>query len=290
MPGQDQDDDILLPISDMILKSVGGLSMLKPEVGELLRKCIDGVIKTPKTGRRLYDDLEKTEKTYIGTCVEIDLRHRLKLARGKVLDCEIAGFEVDIKFSIGKSWMIPPEAFGLPCIIISADDRSARYRFGLFVARPEYLNAGNRDKKCSISKFGQENIRWLVKDEPYPPNFWQSVSRDVADMIASGRSGNERLVTLFREVRDRPISRKVIEDVAAQNDPMRRVRADKSRGTRNRLAKDGIVLLCGNWSGVQEFITKAGLPALGSSEFMSHQPSGDELTLAKELGLMPTIS
>lgn len=286
MPGHHQDDEILLPISNAILKSVGGLPKLRLEVGALLRECIDGVIKTPKTGRRLYDELEKTEKTHIGTCVEIELRHRLKLARGKVLDCQIAGVEVDVKFSVGKSWMIPPEAFGLPCIIISADDASARCRFGLFVARPEYLNAGNRDQKCSISKLGQDNIRWLLKDEPYPPNFWQSVSRDVADKIASGRSGNERLVTLFLEVRDRPISRKVIEDVAAQNDPLRRVRADKSRGTRNRLAQDGIVLLCGNWSGVQEFIAKVGLPALGGSEFMSHHAVGDELTLAKKLGLI----
>jgi len=286
MPGQDQDDEILLPIENAILKSVGGLSRLSSEVGELLRACIDGVIKTPKTGRRLYDELEKTEKTHIGTCVEIEIRHRLKLARGKVLDCLIAGFEVDVKFSVGKSWMIPPEAFGRPCIIISANENNARCRFGLFVARAEYLNAGNRDKKCSISKLGQQNIRWFLKDEPYPPNFWQSVPREVADRIASGQSGNERLVTLFREVRDRPISRKVIEDVAAQNDPMRRVRADKSRGTRNRLAKDAIVLLCGNWSGVKEFITKTGLPALGSSEFMSHQAVGDELALAKELQLI----
>ena len=286
MPGHHQDDEILLPISNAILKSVGSLPKLRSEVGALLRECIDGVIKTPKTGRRLYDELEKTEKTHIGTCVEIELRHRLKLARGKVLDCQIADVEVDVKFSLGKSWMIPPEAFGLPCIIISADDTSARCRFGLFVARPEYLNAGNRDQKCSISKLGQGNIRWLLKDEPYPPNFWQSVSRDVADKIASGRSGNERLVTLFLEVRDRPISRKVIEDVAAQHDPMRRARADKSRGTRNRLAQDGIVLLCGNWSGVQEFITKVGLPTLGGSEFMSHHVVGDELTLAKKLGLI----
>lgn len=283
---QDQDDEILLPIANAIVKSAGGLSMLSSEVGELLRECIDGVIKTPKTGRRLYDELEKTEKTHIGTCVEIEIRHRLKLARGKVLDCQIAGSEVDVKFSVHKSWMIPPEAFGRPCIIISANENNARCRLGVFLARTEYLNAGNRDKKCSISKLGQANIRWLLKDEPYPPNFWQSVPHEVADRIASGQSGNERLVTLFREVRDRPISRKVIEDVASQNDPMRRVRADKSRGTRNRLAKDAIVLLCGNWSGVKEFIAKVGLPALGSSEFMSHQAVGDELVLAKELQLI----
>jgi hypothetical protein len=287
MAAQHPDDEVLLPIAEAILGSAGGLEKLSLVVGELLRECIDGVIKTPKTGRRLYDELEKTEKTYIGTCVEIELRHRLKLARGEVLDYTIAGGEVDLKFSVGKSWMIPPEAFERPCIIISADESKARFRFGLFVARAQYLNRGkNRDQKCGISKLGQENIRWLARDEPYPPNFWQSVPRLVADKIAAGESGNERLVTLFREIRDRPISRKVVEDVAAQNDPMRRLRADKARGTRNRLAADSIVLLCGTWAGVQEFIAKVGLPALGSSEFMSHRAVGDELRLAKELKLV----
>ncbi|MGH9424056.1 MAG: NaeI family type II restriction endonuclease, partial [Thermoanaerobaculia bacterium] len=80
------DHEILAPITAAILESAGGLQKLTSEVRELLRECFDGVIKTPKTARRLYDEIEKTEKTYIGTCVEIDLRHRLKLARGKVLD------------------------------------------------------------------------------------------------------------------------------------------------------------------------------------------------------------
>ncbi len=286
MPGQHQNDEILLLISNALLKSAGGLTKLSLEVGELLRECFDGVIKTPKTGRRLYEELEKTEKTHIGTCVEIELRHRLKLARGKMLDCEIAGLEVDIKFSVGTSWMIPPEAFARPCIIISADEKNARCCFGFFIAQGEYLSAGNRDKKCSINKLGRESIRWLLKDEPYPPNFWQSVPRDVADQIASGRSGNDRMITLFREVMDQPISRKVIEDVAAQKDPTRRVRGDKTRGTRNRLAKDSIILLCGDWSEAQEFISSAGLPSLGKSEFMSHRVVGDEVALAKKLGLL----
>jgi len=286
MTAQDQDDEVLVPIANAILKSAGGLSKLSSEVGELLRESFDGAIKTPKTGRRLYDELEKTEKTYIGTCVEIELRHRLGFSRGKVLDYEIAGLEVDLKFSVGTSWMIPPEAFGRPCIIFSADEKKARCCFGLFIAKSGYLNAGNRDQKCSINKLGRESIRWLLKDEPYPPNFWQSVPEDVADMIASARSGNKRIITLFREVMDQPISRKVIEDVAAQKDPMRRVRSDKTRGTRNQLAKDSIILLCGDWSEAQQFINKVGLPPLGRSEFMSHRVVGDEVTLAKDLDLL----
>lgn len=284
MPGQD--DALVQLISKTLLHSAGGLSSLASEVGDLLRESFDGVIKTPKTGRRLYEELEKTEKTHIGTCVEIELRHRLKLARGKVLDCEIAGVEVDIKFSVGTSWMIPPEAFDRPCIIISADDTNARCWFGVFIAKREYLNKGNRDEKCSINRLGRDNIHWLLENHPYPGNFWQSVPREVADKIASGSSGNERVITLFREIQGRPIIRKVIEDVAAQKDFMRRVRADKGHGTRNQLAKYSIVLLCGDWSGTKEFIAAVGLPPLGKSEFMSHRVSADEMVIAKKFGVL----
>lgn len=287
MPDMLEKDEALVQlISKALLQSAGGLSGLASEVGQLLRESFDDVIKTPKTGRRLYEELEKTEKTHIGTCVEIELRHRLNLARGKVLDCEIAGVEVDIKFSVATSWMIPPEAFDRPCIIISADDTNARCWFGVFIAKGEYLNKGNRDEKCSINRLGRDHIRWLLENHSYPANFWQSVPREIADKIASGSSGNDRVITLFREIQDRPILRKVIEDVAAQKDFMRRVRADKTRGTRNKLAEYSIVLLCGGWSGTKEFIAALGLPPLDKSEFMSHQVSGDEMAKAKKLGLL----
>jgi hypothetical protein len=244
------------------------------------------VINTPKTGRRLIEELYAPEKTYIGTCVENELRYFLRLPRGTDLDFEIGGVDVDLKFSVGESWMIPPEAFGRPCIILSADEYTARFCFGLFLARPEYLTKGNRDKKCGINKLGKQSIRWIVKDEAYPPNFWQSVPQAVAQTIVSQRSGNDRVIALFREIQDRPIGRKIIEDVAMQKDPMRRSRADKSRGTRNRLAQDSIVLLCGDWLEAREFIATLGLPPLGKSEFMSHRAVAGEEELAKTLGLL----
>lgn len=125
-----------------------------------------------------------------------------------------------------------------------------------------------------------------MKDDQYPPNFWQSVPQSVADAIVSGKSGNDRVIALFREVQDRPIGRKVIEDVAMQKDPMRRSRADKTRGTRGRLAKESIMLLCGDWVTAREFAAQVGLPSLGRSEFMSHRLAEDEIALAKKLDLI----
>jgi hypothetical protein len=280
------DEATFAHIAAAVMSAAGGLEGLKQEVGELLRDCIDGVIKTPQTGRRLYTELQNSEKTYIGTCVEIDLRDRLKLPRGSQLDLEIAGTEVDVKFSAGISWMIPPEAIERFCIIISADDTAALCSFGLFLAKLEYLNAPNRDQKRSLSKFGRDNIHWLFKDEPYPANFWQTVPKETAAKIAAGRSGNERIVTLFREVVGRPISRKVVEDVAAQRDFMRRLRADGGGGTRDVLAREGIVLLCGTWSDAQDLIRELQLPALARSEFMSHRVADEETAVLKALGFL----
>ena len=75
----------------------------------MLRDCIDDVIMTAKTGRRSYEELEKTEKTYIGTRVEIELRALLRLRKGR-LDTVILGHDVDIKHTMGSNWMIPTEA------------------------------------------------------------------------------------------------------------------------------------------------------------------------------------
>lgn len=114
------DEEVLRPIADTILTLAGGQANLSSGVGFLLRECFDRVINTPKTGRRLIEELYAPEKTYIGTCVENELQYFLRLRRGTELDFQLAGVDVDLKFSIADSWMIPPEAFGRPCIILSA--------------------------------------------------------------------------------------------------------------------------------------------------------------------------
>ncbi len=235
----------------------------------MLRQCIDDVIMTPKTGRRSYDELEKTEKTYIGTRVEIELRALLRLPKGK-LDTVILGRDVDIKNTMGSNWMIPTEAFNHPCILVAADEVQANCYLGLIVARPEYLTSGqNKDSKKSISSSGFANILWLLQRQPYPPNFWRTVAPEVVDRIFAQTSGNRRVAELFRKVQGIPITREVIEAVAQQQDFMRRIRSDKGNGTRDRLAREGILRLSGQYDA--PLIEALGLPSCSGSEFISHQ-------------------
>ena len=264
------DNDLLAEIAEDITKRAGGHTALGGKFAAMLRQCVDDVIMTPKTGRRSYDELEKTEKTYIGTRVEIELRAMLALPKGK-LDTVIKGHDVDIKNTMGSNWMIPTEAVDQPCILVAADEVRAVCYLGLIVARPEYLTFGaNKDSKKSVSAAGFTNIFWLLRDHPYPPNFWRTVAPDVIERIFQGASGNQRMAGLFREVQGQPITRDVVEAVAQQQDFMRRIRSDKGRGTRDLLAREGILLLSGHYDA--PLIEALGLSVCSGSEFISYRP------------------
>lgn len=278
-----RDHDLLANIAEEIVKRAGGYEALGVKFSSMLRQCIDDVIMTPKTGRRSYDELEKTEKTYIGTRVEIELRAMLQLSKGR-LDTVILGNDVDIKNTMGSNWMIPTEAIDHPCILVAADEVRATSYLGLFVARPKYLTHGqNKDSKKSISAEGFTNIFWLLLDHPYPPNFWRIVPQDIVASIFAGRSGNQRVITLFRKLQKRPITRDVVEAVAKQKDFMRRIRSDKGNGTRDYLAREGILLLSGHYDA--PLISALKLPYCSRSEFVSYRPLyQSEVDLAEASG------
>ena len=278
-----RDYNLLTAIAEEITKRAGGDEALAAKFAAMLRQCVDDVIMTPKTGRRSYDELEKTEKTYIGTRVEIELRAILRLPKGK-LDTVILEQDVDIKNTMGSNWMIPTEAIDHLCILVAADEVRARCYLGLFVARPEYLTVGqNKDSKKSVSALGFANILWLLLDHPYPPNFWRTVALDVVERIFAGQSGNQRIANLFREVQREPITRDVVEAVAQQQDFMRRIRSDNGRGTRDHLAREGILLLSGHFDA--PLISALGLPFCSGSEFVSYKiKDPSEISLSKQHG------
>ena len=271
---------LLLSIAADLEARAGGVGRIAQEVPALLREVVDDVIQTPRTGRRSYDELEKTEKTYIGTRVEIMLRALLSLPRGR-LDAVVLGHDTDIKHTMGDNWMIPAEALGHVCILIAADEPRARCYFGLFVARTEYLTgAGNRDGKKSLSAAGKAHVLWIFADHPYPPNFWRTIPAASVDRIVSGRTGNDRVMALFRDVQGIPVTRETVEGVARQKDFMRRIRADNGRGTRDLLAAEGILLLSGKYDG--PLIRALGLPM---GDFVAHTPANaQELALARASG------
>ncbi len=278
------DFDLLSALAADLTARAGGALTLADRFPAMLRTCIDDVIMTPKTGRRAYEELEKTEKTYIGTRVEIELIALLNLPRKGHLDTQVLGVDVDIKNTMGGNWMIPTEAVDQPCILVAADEVRARCYLGLIVARPEYLSAGqNKDAKRSVSAEGFAHIHWLLCDHPYPANFWRNQSEQTVAQIFSGTSGNARMAALFRHIQGVVIERDVVEAVAQQKDFMRRIRADKGRGTRDILEREGILLMSGQFD--SQLIRALDLPPCGHSAFVSFAPrDAQAIRLAQQAG------
>lgn len=268
LPGNHEDLPVLKRLEAALRKRAGKRDFAR-EIPLLIRQAIDEVIDTTRTGRVHGNELEKTEKTYIGTKVEIVVRNYFHLPQG-VLDLRIDDMDVDVKNTLGDGWMIPREAIGKPCILVASDeDRRACY-FGLFVAWPKYLSESvNQDKKHSVLAEGKKNIHWLVFNQPYPPSFWSELGDAKTHAIMRGLSGNERVETLFREAVGVPVHRDIILDVAQQKDAMRRVR--KSGGARDKLRKEGIALLSRKYDAA--LILELGLPELDNNDqFISVKP------------------
>ena len=195
-------------------------------IGDVIRRTIDEVLDGPRTGRFLYEDLANSEKTYTGTKLEILLREEFKLARGpapKQLDFDIAGVAVDCKFSQSTSWMIPVEAVGEICLLVTASEETASFSVGFLRCRPELLGAANRDQKRSISKAGRAEATWVFASAPVPANLLRQLSeRDRNEIMAKPESGQLRVNELFRRVHDQIVRREVTLTVARQDDGMKR--------------------------------------------------------------------
>lgn len=236
----------LCKIRDGIFELIGGKEGLQEGLPSLIKSAVDFVIDPTRTGRTQIAELDKVEKTFIGLKIEHYIRAWFGVPRGLNRDLLIAGSDVDIKHTIGSTWMIPPETYGNnePCLLIATAKFDGKCSLGLVLARPEYLGAPNRDRKRSISAEGRHNILWLVKDEPYPPSRWDGLDMKRLWELRSLKGGRKRAAQFFRENVGRVVHRSVIEALLFdQRDFMKRVRGNG--GARDDLKQEGILLLSG---------------------------------------------
>mgnify|MGYP004417262459 CR=1 FL=1 len=273
---------VLQPLAAALYRHAGGPAEFGRKVPPIFRQAVDEVVDAPRTNRFVLSELEKTEKTYLGTKVEILLRNLLGLPKGRVLDLSVDGVEVDIKNTTQSNWTIPLESHGRPAVLLRFDERRALCDTGLVVVRPEYLNAGqNRDAKKTLSQSGLTNVWWMLHQQPYPPNFWEVLpAKDRMEIFAAG-SASARLAELFTKLQRRPISRLQVQAVAQQHDYMKRLR--RNGGARDILADRGIALLSGRSDA--PLIQMLGLPAVTAEEVISISPgSGEEARLLAAQG------
>ncbi len=258
------------PARDAVVREMMRLDPHGQITGQVLRDTFDQLYDGARTQRYRWDQLFKTEKTHFGTLVEINLQRQFTYADGVRLDYSIAGHEVDAKYSQSAGgWMLPPEAVGELCMVITASDQASQFSVGVVRASEGLLNSGaNRDAKRTLSSAGRAAIEWLQRDADLPPNtLLQMRPEDVAAVLAAG-AGTSRVSELFRRTVGQVVGRAAVATVAAQLDITRRVRGGQS-GSRDPLASEGIVVLGGAFDWQREAARQLGLPVPRRTEYVA---------------------
>jgi hypothetical protein len=260
------DFDILSPIAADIRTRAPDLMT---ELPEQMLAALESVLEPVQTGRTRLADLDNVEKTFVGLKVEHLIRDMLDAPKG-VRDLVLAGQNVDIKNTVGKSWswMIPPETYrdSEPCLLLALDEDRWQAWMGLIVARPEYLGKPNRDKKRRILTEAYENILWLVQGASLPRNHWEGINIARFRELRRIKGGNVRAAIFFRENLRRPTHRSVLEALLYdQADFMKRVRGNG--GIRDVLRLERIAIVSGTFS--NSLLKMMGLPCIGKDEHIA---------------------
>lgn len=264
-PSHHSDD--VIRIANVLVNKTNGIDNFIEMVGSLIRKAVDEVIDMPRTGRWSLDMIANTEKTYLGTKVEILLTHAFQFSRGGKLDLCIDGTEVDVKNTVLSSWMIPKEAINEICWVVKINDKSAKFSSGLVFCSPDVLSkATNQDKKHSL-RATSPAILWLCKNATMPKNFFESIEdKNILKQITDPKAnGTERVKRLFMLCTNQIIPRWAIESVAQQKDPMKRVR--QNGGARNALSNMGVRVLNGAYD--KEELIALGFSQIKKDEWVS---------------------
>jgi hypothetical protein len=244
---------------------------LELKLGRCVRDAFDDVLDTFRTGRiDIYHKTEvsKVERTYVGSRVEIRVIADLEFTRGIVLDLDLNGIEVDVKFTIAKNWAIPKEAVGRLCLLIKADDRTSRFSAGVLrcgYPDPKHLNDGvNRDGKRTVSGLGRsEIIPVVLPNSPFPSNFLLALPESVRQAVFAHPGQQNRYIELFTQLPRVVIKREVLAAIGGSQDPIRRIRAVKPA-----LAARGLEVLVGQYPDERARAARHGVQ-LGKGEWVA---------------------
>jgi hypothetical protein len=237
--------------------------------GSRMRGVVDSaglhVLDPVHTGRYRWSQLTKIEKSSLGGIVLNRLQREFGFNDGRSLDLEIAGHEVDLKFTLGSNWTVPAEAVGALCLLLHADDSKGVWSMGLIRAEPGVLSGGaNRDGKRTLSAEGLAAVRWIHRNLPLPAHALKQLPQEVVNRIFAKQWGQSRTEELFRSAGLTPITRADLDAVAMQQDSTKRVRT-----IRQEMASHGILVLSGSLSSDVYRAQALGLPIPAKDAWLS---------------------
>lgn len=263
------DEEKLERIASELYRLVGGVDVFVSRFPEIISDAVDYVIDPVRTGRTKVSELDNVEKTFIGLKIEHFLRDFLGVPKG-IRDLRLLDEDVDVKNTVRKNWMIPPETFrnSEACILVMVATEERRCSLGIIVARDEYLNKPNRDGKRSIKSSSFENIFWMFQDRDLPESRYEGLDMLRFRELRKLKGGSKRTAQFFRENQGKVIHRSVLQGLLFdQKDYMKRVRGNG--GARDILFDEKISILSGYYHA--KLIAKFGLQYCGRDEFVSHQ-------------------
>lgn len=239
-------------------------SSARERFGWVLRDSLDELLDGQRTGRWCYQHLSKTERTYLGTAVEINLAKEFEILDGRDLDWRVGGIDLDCKFSKDfGGWEIPVEMYRCadhgeqtgsadrPALLVWMDDDNKHWAAGLIKITDDVLafkqdgsgkRAYNRDFKRKLSKEGLHHVHWMWGglQSDLPENLLLHLAPEVRDRIFQQKSGQARLNTLFRETAGHLVTRSTVLTVAQQDDSLKRARDSRLK---KHLGKEGFIIL-----------------------------------------------
>ncbi|WP_143076597.1 NaeI family type II restriction endonuclease [Streptomyces sp. MUSC 14] len=257
------DEELLVAYRAVRDLDPGGVRM-----GRVLRDVIDEVLNGEVTGRYDLKHLTKTEKTHLGTLVEIAIQREFRFEDGQAMDFRIAGVDVDCRVSLQfGGWMLPRETLGHLCLLVWVNDYQSQWSVGLLRVNQEWLNTGvNRDLKATLKAVHRDKILWLWRDAALAENVLLHISDADREAVFMSSSGQARLNELFRRVQRRPIGRNAVRTVVQQRDYMKRLRGNG--GSRSALRDEGILIM-GDYDSHRHIARQLGLPIPGEGELIS---------------------
>jgi len=239
-------------------------------LGEVIRDTLDQIYDGQWTGRWDYRQLNKTEKTHVGTLIQINVQKALGLVDGERLDYKIAGVEVDCKWSMSMGgWEIPQEMYcnwgPQIALVIWGNDYTSRWAAGLVRTEESYLRpvGKQRDKKRRLNEAGLSRIIWLQPGGDLVPNTLLRLSAEQRARILGSQSGQACVNSLFYEVQGQLVDRATVLTAAMQADSLKRV-----RDARKHLRAYGIVIF-GHYAPHPDLATRLGLPRPELGSFVS---------------------
>jgi hypothetical protein len=254
--------------------------------GFVFRDALDFMLDGQHTGRWHYDHLSKTEKTHLGSMLEITFAKEFEIQEGSLIDWHVAGQDLDCKFSRNMyGWEFPLEMYAQnystghkniidhPAFVTWMCDDTSEWAVGLVRVSDQLLRfhsdgrpRWNGDRKRKIADEHQSEIYWLFGglQNDLPRNALLDLSpEERAGALDSTTSGDIRMRVLFTAVQKQLIDRGTILTVGQQDDSPRRARA-----SRTLLGASGIALL-GHQEGHPDVARALGLPVCEKGQWLS---------------------